>query len=543
MANILGPDGQPIDKAVLRESQTAKLDWIKREFPLHPSRGLTPGKLYQALDMAERGYIRDQHELFIDMEEKDTQIFADLQKRKRAILTLDWSVQAPPNASAAEKAEAELATELLKAVPSLEDLMVDCLDAIGHGFACMEIEWHRPDGRTLPKCIEHRPQPWFTVDHETRTKIQLRKSGSFEGEPLLPFGWIVHIHKAKSGYVTRAGLLRVLTLPYLFRNYSARDFAEFLEIFGLPIRIGKYAPGTSEPEKLALLNAVVGIGHDAAGIIPDDMMIELVEATKGGSGDPFMQMIDWCERSISKAILGGTLTSGADGKSSTNALGNVHNEVRHDLLVSDARQLESTLNEQLIYPLLALNGTMPPNPLRMPQLKFDTRQPEDLKLFADALPKLAGSGLQIPVAWAHNKLMIPEPKNGEPVMTAPVQVNSAGPDPAAKKPGAAEQLRAKLKSALAALKGGTKELDGRLFPDQAALDRAMEDLDGGALDDAMRTLLQPLLDKLSRAETPDDMLEMIAQLYPDMPADKLREQLAQVIFVSELWGMVNGTED
>lgn len=546
MATILGPDGQPIDKSVLREPQTAKLDWVRREFPLHPSRGLTPARLYQALDMAERGYIREQHELFTDMEEKDTQIYADLQKRRRALLTLDWGIQPPPNATADEKAEAELAEELLRAVPNIEDVMVDALDAIGHGFACQEIEWQRVDGFTLPRSIEHRPQTWFTVDHESRTRLLLRRNGSFEGDPLLPFGWIVHIHKAKSGYVTRAGLLRVLTLPYLFRNYAARDFAEFLEIFGLPIRLGKYPPGTADPEKAALLDAVVGIGHDAAGIMPDDMALEIVEATKGGSGDPFTAMIDWAERSISKAILGGTLTSGADGKSSTNALGNVHNEVRHDLLTSDARQLEATLNRQLVFPLLTLNGRAPPNLRRMPVLHFDTRQPEDLKLYADALPKLAGSGLKIPVSWAHDKLMIPEPKDGEPVMTPPVQVSAAGDDPAAggkqKKPGTAEQLKRKLQTALAALKGGERELEARLFPDQAALDRAIDSLDGGALDDAMRTLLEPLLDKLNQAETPDDMLELIAQLYPTMPQDKLREQLARAIFVSELWGMVNSTE-
>ncbi|MGL9774415.1 MAG: phage portal protein family protein [Sodalis sp. (in: enterobacteria)] len=36
-------------------------------------------------------------------------------------------------------------------------------------------------------------------------------------------------------------------------------------------------------------------------------------------------------------MLGGALTTQADGKSSTNALGNVHNEVRHELIASDAR--------------------------------------------------------------------------------------------------------------------------------------------------------------------------------------------------------------
>ena len=48
-------------------------------------------------------------------------------------------------------------------------------------------------------------------------------------------------------------------------------------------------------------------------------------------------MIGLMERSTSKAVLGGTLTSG--GEHGTQALGKVHNELRHDLKKSDARQL------------------------------------------------------------------------------------------------------------------------------------------------------------------------------------------------------------
>nr|WP_236965559.1 DUF935 family protein [Mannheimia haemolytica] len=66
-----------------------------------------------------------------------------------------------------------------------------------------------------------------------------------------------------------------------------------------------------------------------------------MQAVQPGN-NPFLQMVDWCEKSIARLILGQTLTSGADGKSSTNALGNVHNEVRRDLLVSDVKQLGQT---------------------------------------------------------------------------------------------------------------------------------------------------------------------------------------------------------
>jgi phage gp29-like protein len=202
----------------------------------------------------------------------------------------------------------------------------------------------------LPKAIDHRPQSWFMTDRATRTELRLRDL-SLKGAQLQPFGWITHVHKAKSGYLSCAGLHRVLAWSFLFKNYSVRDLAEFLEIYGLPLRLGTYPSGSDENERATLLKAVMQIGHDAAGIIPEGTMIDFKEAAKG-SHDPYQAMMDWCERTQSKAILGGTLTSQADGKSSTNALGNVHNEVRHDLMISDALQLVGTLTRDLVYPLM-----------------------------------------------------------------------------------------------------------------------------------------------------------------------------------------------
>nr|WP_250636882.1 DUF935 family protein [Pseudomonas aeruginosa] len=62
------------------------------------------------------------------------------------------------------------------------------------------------------------------------------------------------------------------------------------------------------------------------------------------------------EDAISKAVLGGTLTSTtSQSGGGAFALGQVHNEVRHDILASDARQLAATLSRDLLWPLLVLN--------------------------------------------------------------------------------------------------------------------------------------------------------------------------------------------
>lgn len=123
-------------------------------------------------------------------------------------------------------------------------------------------------------------------------------------------------------------------------------------------------------------------------------------------------MVDWCEKSIARLILGQTLTSGADGKSSTNALGNVHNEVRRDLMISDAKQITQTITQQIILPYLQINVDPNIAPHRIPYFEFDTKKYEDLSVFADAIPKLTGIGVQISESWVRDKLGIPEPQEG-----------------------------------------------------------------------------------------------------------------------------------
>ncbi len=417
MANIVDQFGNPIrfKQRDLKESQTSRLAALQKEFAGHPSRGLTPQKLASILDAAELGNIQSQHELFLDMEEKDAHIFSEMSKRRRALLGLDWSIEPPRNPTAQEERITDELREWFHDVPDIEDIILDLGDGIGHGFACLEIEWLQYGKIHLPGDIEHRPQSWFQLDQATRSELRLR-DGSMDGEELQPFTWMVHTHRAKPGYLTRGGLHRVLAWPYLFKNYSVRDLAEFLEIYGLPIKVGTFPGGATEEEKLTLLRALVGIGHNAAGVIPEGMQIDFQSAVSGHK-DPFEAMINWCERAESKAILGATLTSQTDSGSGAMALGNVHNEVRMDLRDSDARQFEGTITRDLLYPIVAVNGRVT-DPRRCPRFKLDTQEPEDLKFMAEALPPLVNIGLQVPVKWAQDKLRIPQPEEGEAVLGA-----------------------------------------------------------------------------------------------------------------------------
>lgn len=538
MAQIVDLNGNPIQREALDQSQTAQLSWLTYSYENHPSRGLTPQRLARILEDAERGHLIDQSDLFTDMEEKDAHIFSEMSKRKRVLLTLDWDIKPPRNASAAEKRLTEQVREWFQDLPGFEDMVLDCLDGIGHGFSALEIGWQQLGKTWFPKSFEHRPQRWFMNPWNDRNQIRLRGI-NVDGEPLWPFGWVLHQHKAKSGYIGRAGLHRVLSWPYLFKNYSVRDLAEFLEIYGLPLRVGKYPAGATDDEKRALLRAVAEIGHNAAGIIPDSMLIEFQEAAKGNGGQmPHMSMIEWCERTVSKAILGGTLTSQADGKSSTHALGNVHNEVRHDLMTSDARQLAATLTRDIVYAMVALNiGNI--DPKRCPKFMFETREPEDLKLYADALPKLVGVNLPIPTKWALSKLSIPEAEEGDALLSVPQPAMALPPEerPLPAKPGSAQaENTARLSPYRAVLVNGQGEV---VYPDQAALDTAADNLPQAALAAGMDKLLAPVIVALKAGETPDAAIEALLTAQPQMDDETIAEMLARAMFVADLWGRVN----
>lgn len=523
MSPIVDHRGLPFEREQLQEAQTARLASLRSEWENHPSRGLTPPKLAAILQRAEQGDITAQHELFADMEEKDAHLFSEMQKRRLALQTLDWTVVPPANASAAEKDLAAFAKDMMGAITDIEDVIFDMSDAIGHGFAGLELSWQQLGKELLPVKAEHRPQGWFCLPitpEANRNELRLR-NGQVDGEALWPFGWILHTHKARSGYTSRQGLYRVLAWPFIFKNFAVRDLAEFLEIYGLPLRLGTYHTNATEADKRTLLRAVVGIGHDAAAIVPEGMKIDFKDAAKGEES-PFDSMIDRMERSMSKAILGGTLTSG-EGEHGTQALGNVHNEVRHDLMKADARQLASTMTSQLLYPILAVNRGFS-DMRRCPRVVFDTQEAEDLKLYAEAVPKLVAVGMNIPRSWAHDKLKIPQAQDQEPVLRA-----GAPAAPASGDDDATER---------AAQRAGQAALAARPTAEADELD-ALADEMLGEWEDTLGELVEPVQVALASATSFEDFQAALEDQIAGIPADRLVELLAKGSFAARVWGRLN----
>jgi phage gp29-like protein len=241
-------------------------------------------------------------------------------------------------------------------------------------------------------------------------------------QPLPPYKFIVHRPKLKSGLPIRGGLARASAWAWLYANYVLKDWVSFCELFGQPIRVGKYPAGLDEDRIEVLRRAVSSIGTDAAAVIPEGMMIEFVQAaSKGESSGLYEKLLRYLDERVTLAVLGQTLTSGQTrGGGGSMALGEVHNLVRLDLLKADARQLAFTLNRDLVKPLIDLNRG--PRE-RYPKLRVHVEEPEDLALLADSLAKLVPLGLKVEQSVVRDRFGFPDPPEGKNVelLTPPAQ--------------------------------------------------------------------------------------------------------------------------
>jgi phage gp29-like protein len=417
MVNILGPNGQPVRATVAHQEQTAKLRHLHREVADNPTNGLTPSKLARILRQATEGDIIAQSELADDILEKDAHIYAETAKRVDAVAGAEWHVKPPKEPTPAEERATELVQDMLERL-DFDDMLRDMLSGLLPGFSCLEYYWEFDGRYQQPIQPTLRPQTWFMSLREDRNELRLRNQDA-EGQKLKPLNWIQHRHRAKHGYLSQIGLVRVLAWPFLLRALPVRDFAQFLEIYGIPIRLGKYPSGATAEEQNTLLRAVASIGHSAAGIMPESMKVEIMNAAEG-SADVFMSMINWAEGAASKAILGGTLTTNAENTGLGSNLGETQNECRKEIRDSDAKQLEQTLNRQLIDPFVKLNTTA----TRSPKLVLEFPEYEDMQVFSDALPKLADAGMRISVNWAHERSGIPIAEDNEPLIIGTSQQTS-----------------------------------------------------------------------------------------------------------------------
>jgi phage gp29-like protein len=356
-----------------------------------------------------------------------------------------------------------------------------------------------------------------------------------------PFQLAYHRYAARSGHDTRNGLLRVVAYMFLFKNFAVKDWVTFNEIFGMPLRLGKYDPSASKEDIAALKEAIRSLGSDAAGVISKTTEIEFVEAAGRltGSYNPYEVMADFCNREMSKAVLGQTLTTDTKGSTGTYAAGKVHADVRRDLVEADAKAIAKTIRQQILRPLVGYNFGWDKKK-KVPRFALLIQDAPDLKEDSEVVKNLkeAGFGKRIPLRWANDHFGIPEPKEGEETLgdaPPPEQGPGARGQGSEKGPQAGTPAPRAMRLILP-LRDGELELipqDAQVIQTQQELDQlARAALEASAA--AAAQMLAPVLELIEQGAGLEEIMRRLQSLYPELESGGQEEALYQAMVLAHL---------
>lgn len=391
----------------------------------YPADGLTPQRLISVFREADSGSLTAQMALFEQMEERDAHLFSVANTRRLAVTGLPWEVvsaaQMPGwsaarsvagNRALAEEAAA-YCNEALRGLAGFEESLVHLALALGRNIALAELVWEAsPTGLRL---VEVQPVDFGRLILDDLDNIRvLTDDAPTYGIELPADKFVVHLPHAVSGHPARGGLLRVTALSYLGKHFALKDWLIFAEVFGMPVRIARYAPNATQEEKRELLEMLHQLGADATGIFSKAVEVEIQQTRLPGETNLYENLCMYFDREISKAWLGQTLTTDTIRRRASEPAAQVQDRVRRDVRDDDLRKEAITLRRDLLAPLTRLQfGPDAPVP-HFRRLVDQSLDPQGLaKVVALAVNEL---GAKVPARWVHAVLGIPQAQGDEPTL-------------------------------------------------------------------------------------------------------------------------------
>ena len=212
---------------------------------------------------------------------------------------------------------------------------------------------------------------------------------------------------------TKYGLLHRAAPYVILQRGGLGDWAQMVELFGMPQRVGKYSIYDTEARK-QLQEAFDAQGAASTLIVPKETDIETVTASGSAGSALYNDFIKTLQEFTLITILSQTMTT-MDGSSKAQA--GVHKDVEEELNKADLRFVQRILNKKL-KPILEARGYK----VKDGAFVF----PKALKdLTVDELISLSDI-IEIPAYYLHEKYGLPTPAAGDVIAR---KAQTAAPQP------------------------------------------------------------------------------------------------------------------
>jgi len=334
--------------------------------------------------------------------EADDQVTAITMARKNRVLNRQdyWFKPGKLKDESPTEPAKILCDRLVKDLESLamRDLISGILQAPFYGLAVLEILW-KPDGGWWHVAgVEVKPHHWFGFNRANELVFRGEKFMEAQALPAGKFILVRHYATYENPYGLR--LLARCLWPVAFKKGGLSFYTRFVEKFGNPwtVAIASKQATAAEMDKMAAnLSRMV---RDATAVLPNGASVQFLTPS-GGSADYHETYLKRMDASISKVLMGNTLTSEIGDRGSY-AAAETHKEVADEFAESDLDLVVTAMNE-LAWIYAQVN--VGPEVLA-PQFSYE--EPEDLNKLADLDRKLFALGVRFTPKHFEDKYSLAE---------------------------------------------------------------------------------------------------------------------------------------
>jgi phage gp29-like protein len=248
----------------------------------------------------------------------------------------EWFCAAGDDGAKAKDA-AEVFAKQLRSL-DVPRIIEEMMDAAAYGYSPLEVLWRSNNGRWDVGDIVGKPPQWFEFDPENRLAF---RTGVIGAEALPANRFLLARHRPSYANLYGVKVFSKCYWPVTFKKNGFRWWTVFVEKYGGAFMYGKYPSNAGERYKAELLTALERMVADAVAVAPAEAEITIDSlANKGSVSAVHKEYIEACNKEISKAVLGQTLTTEV-GSVGSYAAAQAHNLVRRDLAAADRRRVSA----------------------------------------------------------------------------------------------------------------------------------------------------------------------------------------------------------
>jgi len=231
---------------------------------------------------------------------RDDQVKSTFQQRRQAVTSKEWGVE-PGGTSAIDKKAADFIEEALNHV-GWDNVTEKMLYGLFYGYAVAETMFVNDGANIMLDKVRVRNRSRFKFDNDRELYLcdTLNKPVHMPAENF----WHFSAGADNDDRLYGLGLAHWLYWPVFFKRNGLKFWLIFLEKFGMPTAIARASKGItdSEVERRKVLEALQALQTDSGIVVPEQVAIELVQATRSGTAD-YTELNNKMNAAISKIVL------------------------------------------------------------------------------------------------------------------------------------------------------------------------------------------------------------------------------------------------